>query len=272
MRLGSQSLICVPIIYEKKTFGILTVDNSKSSRPLRQSDMSLLMGVASQLAISIANAMAFEKLHSSEKKYRELVENANSIILRVDTEGRISYFNEFAQRFFGYNEKELIGKNAEHIILPASDPNQLSFRKLISSLRNDPNQHMVSENETKTKSREAAWIAWTYKPIFSAAETLVEILCIGNDITELKQAQQERERWSRLLNDAVDSIPNGFGVYDADRRLVLGNGAFASFYGQSIGDMIGQSATEILTPAAGLTRSFDGRPPKACRRSQLDRA
>ena len=44
-RLGSQSLICVPIIYEKKPFGILAVDNSKSSRPLRQSDMSLLMGV-----------------------------------------------------------------------------------------------------------------------------------------------------------------------------------------------------------------------------------
>ncbi|MHC4526075.1 MAG: GAF domain-containing protein, partial [Planctomycetota bacterium] len=80
-RLGSQSLICVPIIYEKKPFGILAVDNSKSSRPLRQSDVSLLMGVASQLAISIANTLAFEKLQNSEKKYRELVQTANSIIL-----------------------------------------------------------------------------------------------------------------------------------------------------------------------------------------------
>ncbi len=130
MRLGSQSLICVPIIYEKKPFGILSVDNSKSSRPLRQSDMSLLMGVASQLAISIANALAFEKLQSSEKKYRELVQNANSIILRIDTGGRIIFFNEFAQRFFGYTEEELIGKNAGSFILPVSGSRRLSFETL----------------------------------------------------------------------------------------------------------------------------------------------
>jgi PAS domain S-box-containing protein len=201
-RLGSQALICVPIIYEKKPFGILAVDNSKSSRPLRQRDMSLLIGVASQLAISMANAMSFEKLHDSEKKYRELVENANSIILRVDTEGRISYFNEFAQRFFGYTEKELIGKNAGRIILPAFDPNQLSFRKLISSLRNNPTQHLVSENETKTKSHQDVWIAWTYKPIFNDAGKFVEILCIGNDITDLKRASQEKEELQAQLQRA----------------------------------------------------------------------
>jgi hypothetical protein len=39
-KIGSESLICVPIIYEEESLGILAVDNSKSSRPLRQSDMS----------------------------------------------------------------------------------------------------------------------------------------------------------------------------------------------------------------------------------------
>jgi PAS domain S-box-containing protein len=201
-QLGSQALICVPIIYENKPLGILAVDNSKSSRPLRQTDMSLLIGVASQLAISMANAMSFEKLHNSEKKYRELVENANSIILRVDTEGKITYFNEFAQRFFGYTEKELIGENAAHIIMPAPGPNQLSFEKLISSLRSDPTRQMVSENETKTRSREVVWIAWTYKPIFEDAGHFIEILCIGNDITELKWASQEKEELQAQLQRA----------------------------------------------------------------------
>jgi len=201
-QLGSQSLICVPIVYEQKAFGILAVDNSKSSRPLRQSDMSLLIGVASHLAISMANAMSFEKLQHNEKKYRELVENANSIILRVDTDGKISYFNEFAQRFFGYNEKELIGKNVGRIILPASGPNQLSFDKLIDSLRNDPTKHMVSENKTKTKAREDVWIAWTYKPIFNDIGKFIEILCIGNDITELKWASREKEELQAQLQRA----------------------------------------------------------------------
>lgn len=37
----------------------------------------------------------------TEVKYRELVESANSIIMRWDVAGRITYFNEYAQDFFG---------------------------------------------------------------------------------------------------------------------------------------------------------------------------
>jgi len=201
-RLGSQSLICVPIVYEKKPLGILTVDNSKSSRPLRQSDMSLLMGVASQLAICIANALAFEKLQSSEKKYRELVQNANSIILRIDTGGKIIFFNEFAQRFFGYTEKELIGKNAGSFILPVSGSKRLSFEKLTKSLQKDPERPVVNENETVKKSGIKVWIAWTYKPIFNENDDFIGILCIGNDITELKRASQEKEELHAQLQRA----------------------------------------------------------------------
>jgi PAS domain S-box-containing protein len=201
-QLGSEALICVPIIYEKNSLGILAVDNSKTSRPLRQSDMSLLMGVASQLAISIANAMTFEKLHASEQKYRELVENANSIILRVDLEGKITYFNEFAQRFFGYTEKELIGKNASRIVMPASGPDQQDFKELVRALREDPTRQMVNENETRTRSNEVVWVTWTYKPIFSDSGGFIEVLCIGNDITELKWASQEREELQSQLQRA----------------------------------------------------------------------
>jgi HD-GYP domain-containing protein (c-di-GMP phosphodiesterase class II) len=55
-KLGTQSFICCPIICEDKSIGILAVDNMKSKRPLVQSDMSLLMGIASVIGISIRNA------------------------------------------------------------------------------------------------------------------------------------------------------------------------------------------------------------------------
>ena len=201
-KLGGKSLICVPIIYERQSLGILAVDNIKSSRPLRQSDMSLLMGVASQLAISINNAMAYEKLQSSERKYRDLVENANSIILRMDKNGKIIFFNEFAQRLFGYSEKEIIGENAATIILPPPGSNRLNFSKLSASLQTDPERPVVSENQTETRSGEKVWIAWTYKPIFDDSGRFMEILCIGNDITELKWASREKEELQIQLQRA----------------------------------------------------------------------
>jgi PAS domain S-box-containing protein len=201
-RMGGKSLICVPIIYEREALGILAVDNIKSKTPLKQSDMNLLMGIASQLATSIMNAMSFKKIQESENKYRELVETANSIILRINTKGHITFSNEFAQRFFGYAEKEMLGINAAQIILPAGRANDQGLERLTASLRKDPDRPVVSENETERKNREKVWIAWTYKPIYNAEGSFKEILCIGNDITELKLADIEKKDLQAQLQRA----------------------------------------------------------------------
>ncbi|UCE52480.1 MAG: PAS domain S-box protein [Desulfobacterales bacterium] len=201
-RMDSQALICVPIVYEIESLGILAVDNSKSKTPLKQSDMSLLMGIASQLAISIMNAMSFKKLQQSETKYRELVEAANSIILRMDTGGKITFFNEFAQRFLGYSEKEILGKNAASIIFPDRESNQQLFIQLIASLGKDPEIPVVSENEAIRRNGDKVWIAWTYKPIFDDEGEFKETLCIGNDITELKRADKEKKDLQAQLQRA----------------------------------------------------------------------
>jgi len=201
-RMGGKSVICVPINYEREALGILAVDNIKSKTPLKKSDMNLLMGIASQLANSIMNAMSFIKLQESENKYRELVETANSIILRMDTRGRITFSNEFAQRFFGYAENELLGINAAQIILPAGRANHQGLERLTTSLRKDPDRLVISENETELRNKEKVWIAWTYKPIFNDEGIFKEILCIGNDITELKLADIEKKDLQAQLQRA----------------------------------------------------------------------
>ena len=81
---------------------------------------------------------------------------------------------------------EIIGENAAHIINPPSGPNHLSFNKLLKSLQTGKERPVVSESQTKTRTGETVWIAWTYKPKFTAAGNFSEILCIGNDITDLK--------------------------------------------------------------------------------------
>jgi HD-GYP domain-containing protein (c-di-GMP phosphodiesterase class II) len=53
---ASRSFICCPILFEKETLGILVVDHLKKKRPLTQTDVSLLSGIAHQIGISINNA------------------------------------------------------------------------------------------------------------------------------------------------------------------------------------------------------------------------
>ena len=71
-QVGAQSFVCAPIVYERESLGILFVDNPKSKRPLSQSDMSLLMGIAPQIAISIHNAMSYQRLEESKRREESL--------------------------------------------------------------------------------------------------------------------------------------------------------------------------------------------------------
>jgi len=47
----------------------------------------------------------------NEERYRQIVENANSIILLMDTRGNITFVNKFGLRFFHYNEQDLLGRS-----------------------------------------------------------------------------------------------------------------------------------------------------------------
>jgi class 3 adenylate cyclase len=71
-QMGTQSFICLPIVYKDESLGMLFVDNLKSKRPLSQSDISLLTGLASQIAISISNAMSYKKLLESKEREKDL--------------------------------------------------------------------------------------------------------------------------------------------------------------------------------------------------------
>jgi len=71
-KLNTQSFICVPIVYERESLGVLFMDNLKSKRALSQSDISLLTGIATQIAISIHNALSYQELEESKEREQNL--------------------------------------------------------------------------------------------------------------------------------------------------------------------------------------------------------
>ena len=72
--IGAQSFICVPIIFEGESLGVILVDNLRSKNPLTQSDMSLLLGIAPQIGISIHNAISYQRLQESKEREQNLRE------------------------------------------------------------------------------------------------------------------------------------------------------------------------------------------------------
>ena len=70
-KMGAKSFICCPIIYEKESLGLLAVDNVKTKRPLVQSDINLLMGISSEIGMSIHSAMLTE---GRERQFRSILQ------------------------------------------------------------------------------------------------------------------------------------------------------------------------------------------------------
>lgn len=67
---GTRSFICCPILCDGESMGIFAVDNVQSKRPLVQSDMSLIIGIASIIGISIRN---IELLRGKERLFRSIL-------------------------------------------------------------------------------------------------------------------------------------------------------------------------------------------------------
>ncbi len=61
IKMGSKSFICCPILYEDQCLGVLAVDNLASKRPLVESDINLLMGIAPEIGITVNSALLTEE-------------------------------------------------------------------------------------------------------------------------------------------------------------------------------------------------------------------
>jgi len=144
-------------------------------------------------------------LEQSEKKYRELVENANSIILRINNLGIITFFNEFAVNFFGFSEHEILGKNIIGTLLPLPDAPGKNASDVIRTFLKPTDSMTFNEIECIRKNGDKVWIAWTNKAILDAKGNLFEFLIVGMDITERRQVENALHQINAKLN-LVSSI------------------------------------------------------------------
>ncbi len=97
------------------------------------------------------------------------------------------------------------------------------------------------------------------------------LLAFSTDVTELvrarraaQHAQHEAERARERLQDAIDALPDGLALFDAQDRLVVFNEPYRQIYGQSA-DAVALGASFESLLRAGLAR---GQYPDAAGREE----
>ncbi|MEG5136557.1 MULTISPECIES: adenylate/guanylate cyclase domain-containing protein [unclassified Microcoleus] len=188
---------------------IAKAENINQAILFLQAFMSVIVVTSLLLAATVAElTSAQDSLRESEIKYRELVENANSIILKLDTEGNITFFNEFSQKFFGYREEEILGKNAVGTIIPQTDTAGNDLTVLLSHILKHPEQYTTNEHESIQRNGNRVWVSWANKPLFDAAGKFVGLLAIGTDITGRRLAEMALYKLNEELEFRVEERTN----------------------------------------------------------------
>lgn len=185
------------------------------------------------IAFDITERIEIEKsLEISEAKYKELVENANSSIIRLDKKGCITFFNEFAEKFFGFSKEEILGKNVIGTIVPETESSGRDLKKLIDKIIDNPEAYYYVENENIRKNGERVWVSWTNKGIYNEEGEVAGILSIGINITELKKARESIENERNRLFKVLDLIPAFLYLQAPDYSIKFVNKEFKKLFGE----------------------------------------
>ncbi len=112
-----KSILCTASRYKGKSKAILYLENNQSSHAFTPDRIRTINFLATQAAISLENAAFYEQivqsekaLRESEKKYRNIFENATEGIFQVTLDGHIFTANQAAAEILGYASPESITK------------------------------------------------------------------------------------------------------------------------------------------------------------------
>jgi PAS domain S-box-containing protein len=138
-----------------------------------------------------------EALRESEEKFRRISSSAQDALIMINSRGNISYWNEAAERIFGYTKKEVIDRDLHRLLVPkkyleAIQKGFKNFKKTgqgsaigktieMSALRKDGTEFPMELSLSSFKLRDE-WHA----------------LGVVRDISDRKQAEKERLKKEKL--------------------------------------------------------------------------
>src|ERR1700712_4104997 len=126
-----------------------------------------------------------------------IVEGSQDAIISKDLDGIIQTWNSGAQRLFGYEASEIIGKPV--LVLIPQEHHDEEPLILARIRRGERIEHY--ETERRRKDGTLVSISLTVSPVRDATGTIIGASKIARDITERKRTEQALESQRRLQRE-----------------------------------------------------------------------
>ena len=187
-------------------------------------------------------------LAASEEKYRLLVEHQTDLVVKVDTTGRFLYVSPAYCRTFGKSEDELLGQAFMPLV---HEDDRAATEDAMRGLFVPPHKAYLEQRAmTATGWR---WLAWDDSVILGPDGEVAEIIGLGRDITERKEADLALREGERRFHSLFDNMAEGVALHSMERdssgrvvdyRIVDVNPSYCRILGVEKAAMCPRRATE----------------------------
>lgn len=190
----------------------------------------------------------------------------------------MTYFNEVAERVFGFHADEVIGRPIVETIVPASESvTERDLPGVISAILDHPDAYAEHENENVTRDGRRIWVRWFNRAILGTNGHFEGLLCIGHDITEQRALEIELAQYRDHLEDQVSERTRELSLareaaerlsevksrfltnmsHEMRTPLHQINGLLQIFKRQEMTDKQTQLTERLQAATQGLTRTID---------------
>ena len=181
-------------------------------------------------------------LRRKETQLRLFAESTFDGLMIFDGAGRLGSLNPAAQRMFGRPEGEALGKPPGRFFADGGEA-AATLEALAALGRN---------REIEGLRQDGSTFAGDIAVSRLAGDADQGYVVLVRDLSAQRRAERTAETLGRRLHDAVESISEGFALFDADERLVLCNSRMREFYAAAA------PAFAPGTPFAGIMAAFYG--------------
>ncbi|RMH74306.1 MAG: hybrid sensor histidine kinase/response regulator [Gemmatimonadetes bacterium] len=199
---------------------------------------------------------AEEALKKSEKRYRGIVENLPIMLYRLDPKTyRLTFINKAYATFLGHSDTALVGA-----YLPDLIPSQ-ERERVLSHLEKLQREHAITVYEHPISTPQGdRWLRWMNQALYDDPHHIVELQCIGEDITERKRAEEALAEEKELLAITLRSIGDGVITTDIDGNVLMLNAIAEELTGWTQAEATSRALSEVFHIVSETTHQVTENP------------
>ncbi len=225
----------VPLKDGTRAFGMLGTQSYDEHIRFGARERDILMFVSQHVAAAIMAKRREDAIRESERRFREVIENASDLISILDARGRLIYNSPSVSRLLGYDASKTLGKE----VFPFVHPDDAGIVRYQLRQVAAGTAGASEPIEIRLRHVDGSWRTLEAIGRRLAGDSEVRILSNCRDVTERKQAERAMQLSEAKFRSIFDFASVGIYQATADGTLLTANAALARMLGyHSVGELL----------------------------------